>query len=312
MKNNMEKEDRRKGNRGKAGANGVITQIILSLISTGVGALLLFLPGVQTIQLCYIFCGGMIGAGVVLIARFFITKAFSRLYDYSFSLGIFCLILGICGILRITVIDSHFQLTCGFLLLLLGILILQGMVQLNAVDNLFWILLMIFTTVTLVASVLLILDVQAVIGLIPGLTYWLLFGAGIASLLSLLIVALSLFLYRRKQKKAEEEGIPENEEITEEAVPEEIPALPEEEPAAGIEQLAGFAQQESVPTGETQIYPPISAAAEKPAVQAAAEGATYEPAGAAEDTSITNELSGIIKAAVNTADLPDSVPPEDL
>ena len=319
MNNNIEREDRRKGKREKAGANGVIMQIILSVIGAGVGALLLFLPGIQTKQLCYVFCGGMIGAGIVLIARFFITKAFSRLHDYSFSLGIFFLILGVCGILRIDVIDSHFQLTSGFLLLVLGVMVLQGMVQLNAVDNLFWILLMLFTTVTLIASVLLILDVQAVISLIPGLPYWLLFGAGVASLLSLLIVALSLFLYRRKMRKREEEGYTEEEITDEEPGAEEyVPVLPEPEAAAqeaassaeGFEQLAGFAQQESVPTGETQIYPPISGSgAENAAVPA--ENADAVKADA-DDTSITNELSGIIKAAVNTADLPNIVPPEDL
>ena len=321
MKNNTETEEKRREKREKRGANGLITQIILSLISIGVGALLLFVPGTKTLQLCYIFCGGLAAAGVVLIARFFITKAFNRLHDYSFSMGILFLILGICGLLRIDVIDSHFQLTCGFLLLVLGVMILQGMVQLNVVDNLMWILLMLFTTAALVASVILILDIQAVIGLVPGLLYWLLLCVGGASILSLLIVALALFLHRRKLRKMEEEGYPEEDEETED-YPEEQdggyepaaePYIPEpaaepEAPSAGYEQLAGFAQQGTVPTGETQIYPPIaagSAAEPAAAAETAAENVQSVPVPA------ENNIESV-KQFVDTADLPDIVPPESL
>ncbi|MBE5995787.1 MAG: hypothetical protein E7240_00350 [Lachnospiraceae bacterium] len=318
MKNNTDMEEKRREKKEKRGANGLITQIILSLISIGVGALLLFVPGTKTLQLCYIFCGGLAAAGVVLIARFFITKAFNRLHDYSFSMGILFLILGICGLLRIDVIDSHFQLTCGFLLLVLGVMILQGMVQLNVVDNLMWILLMLFTTAALVASVILILDIQAVIGLVPGLLYWLLLCVGGASILSLLIVALALFLHRRKLRKMEEEGYSEEDEDAEdypaeqdagyEPVPEEIHNPVQETPSAGYEQLAGFAQQESAPTGETQIYPPIAGGSA--AEPAAAAEAAAEPVQSAA-VPVENNIESV-KQLVDTADLPDIVPPESL
>ena len=329
MKNTTEKEDRRKEKREKGGANGLILQIILSLVSIGVGALLLFVPGTQSLMLCYIFCGGLVAAGVILVARFFITKAFNRLHDYSVSFGILFLILGVCGLLRIDVIDSHFQLTCGFLLLVLGVMILQGMVQLNVVDNLFWILLMLFTTVRLVASVILILDVQAVIALVPGLLYYLLLGTGIASLLSLLIVSLSLFLYRRKRRKMEEAGITDEDE-EEEDIPElseEVPAQQEapssaanaagmtpdisfEQDAADswIDQLAGFAQDDSVPTGETQVYPPIAGSA----AQTAAQTADAVAEEAAEHAAQAAEKVESVKKIVDTADLPNIAPPESL
>ena len=335
----------------------MILQIVLSLVCIGTGALLIFGPAVQTKVLCYIFCAGLITAAVVEIARFFISEAYNRLYDYSFAIGIMLLILGICGFLRIDDLVKHFQLAVGLIALAIGTVILQGMVQLNVIDNLLWILLMIFTTVILVGSVLLIIDVKPVIGLIPNFTYWLLFCAGIASLLSMLIVALALFLARRKKKKAaEQESDTEFVEFEEE--PEIVDAVPAAAshavPAAALADAAQSAAPavetasakpqiaekpgsaaapapalegtkpaaDSVPTGETQIFPPITGktggAAENPfhvpdkEDMGAAAPAKEEAKSVTQDIFAAVNEESIPEVKYDPFTLPEIVPPEDL
>ena len=75
-----------------------------------------------------------------------------------------------------------------------------------------------------------------------------------------------------------------------------------------FEQLAGFAQQESAPTGETQIYPPIAGGSA--AEPAAAAEAAAEPVQSAA-VPVENNIESV-KQLVDTADLPDIVPPESL
>ena len=278
------KEEKRKGRGEKRGANGVILQLILSAVCIGIGALLIFVPSVQIKQLCYIFCGGLILGAVVEIAKFFITHAYDRLHDYSFSTGIMLLILGVCGVLRIGSLVDHFEVAIGFAALALGIVILQGMVQLNVVDNLLWVLLMIFTTLILVGSVLILLDIQAVTSLIPGFSYWLLFCSGIASIVSLLFVALGLYLYRRKRRKAAEaEEASEEDGQNAAAAPlyseEPETAIPAPGAAADSVSASPYLSDTSAPTGETQVYPPISGGSSAAAVKPAA--AAVKPAVAA-------------------------------
>ncbi len=298
------KEEKRKGRGEKRGANGVILQLILSAVCIGIGALLIFVPSVQIKQLCYIFCGGLILGAVVEIAKFFITHAYDRLHDYSFSTGIMLLILGVCGVLRIGSLVDHFEVAIGFAALALGIVILQGMVQLNVVDNLLWVLLMIFTTLILVGSVLILLDIQAVTSLIPGFSYWLLFCSGIASIVSLLFVALGLYLYRRKRRKAAEaESVSEEEEGQNAAAAplyseEPEAAIPAPGAAADSVSASPYLSDTSAPTGETQVYPPISGGSSPAAPKAAA--AAVKPAVAAPKPTVA-EAPKPVAAAPKTA-----------
>lgn len=271
-------EIRKRG--GSRRVSGMILQIILSSLCILVGALLLFVPEIQVRLLCYVFCIGLIVTGVVQVARFFLSEAYNNLSDYSFASGILFLILGICGLLRIGDLEGSFELYLGFAALVIGTVILQEMVQLRILGNWFWILLLIFNVVILAGAVLIIVNAQQVLRLIPGFTYWVLFIGGIASLLSLLITAIVLHIHRKRRDAGEFEELPEEEEI-EEVAAEVVPTA-----AEGMAGAAEVMPRPDVMSGAVDVVPGTTAGSY-------AAPASVAPAG-------SSDLTGTVHAAPET------------
>ena len=225
--------EEKKEKRSYRKSDGIVLQIFASILCIAVGVLFLFVPGMQTMTICYIFCIGLIAAGIFQIARFFLTEAYISLHDYSFAMGVLFIVLGICGLLRINILSEHFALAMGFAALLLGTLILQGTVQMKIIGNYVWILLALFTVAVLAGAITVILGIESLLSLIANATWWILLVSGGASLISLGIVALCLFLFRRKrdreeEKDADEEPVPDMPSAPEALMPEHEVELPDD------------------------------------------------------------------------------------
>ena len=111
--------------------SNVISQIFFAAVAVILGYLLLFDKTVQIVTLCQILCGGLIFVGVVSIVAYFLGGDFKRIDRYGFAIGVMLILAGIIGLIRIGDLTANFEMFAAAFSLVLGVLILQGTVQIK-------------------------------------------------------------------------------------------------------------------------------------------------------------------------------------
>ena len=188
-----------------SGPSGLVLQIAGSVSAVILGVLLLFVPQVQVITLCYVICGVMMAVGLTGIVSFFLTGAYREMHDYQFSAGILLLILGACGLFRAEDMAERLEYYIGLASLVLAVVILQGTVQLWAMKSKVWGLDLLLTILSLTGSILVLAGVKPVLEAVPSLPYWTLFLVGVFSLVSLLCVWVGFKVIDRRVAKKQAE-----------------------------------------------------------------------------------------------------------
>ncbi len=187
----------------KRRSESMVLQIIIPAVTAMIGAVLLFVPQIEVETLCYVFCGGLIVAGISSLVRFFLSEAYKRLYGNHFSMGIMLLLLGVCSLLRTATLAEHFEYILGVISLMLGTVILQNTVQLRMLNSGLWYLLAVFAAVTLVGIIPVLAEIRPVLALVDGYPYWMFFLTGVLGLLSLLVTSIGLQIYKKQRDKGE-------------------------------------------------------------------------------------------------------------
>ena len=182
--------------------SSVVTQILLAVVAIVLGYLLLFNKSVQVTTLCQILCGGLIAVGVVSIASFFISNDFKRIDRYGFALGTMLVLMGFIGLIRMEDVTAHFEIYTGILSLVLGVLVLQGTVQVKVLDYAVWVLDLVLALVCLGGAFCVLSQITAVTGLVAGFSNWLLLICGACCLFSMLVTWFCIMLAGRREKKA--------------------------------------------------------------------------------------------------------------
>ena len=80
--------------QNKQSAFGSWIVMILSMVLMIVAALLLFVPQIKLIYMCYFMCSVTMIAGIYMIVRYFMTDAFRNMNEYGFSVGVLIVVLG--------------------------------------------------------------------------------------------------------------------------------------------------------------------------------------------------------------------------
>ena len=186
--------------------SNVITQILFAAVAVALGYLLLFKKTVMITTICQILCGGLIVVGVVSIVSFFVSGDYKRIDRYGFALGTLLILLGAIGLVRSADVASHFELYAGLLSLILGILTLQGTVQIKVLDYAIWILNLLLSLICLIGAFCVLSEITAVTGLVDGFPNWLLLIAGVSCLFSLLTTWICILRAGRREKKAVKEA----------------------------------------------------------------------------------------------------------
>ena len=186
--------------------SSVITQVLFAAVAVALGYLLLFNEAVQITTICQILCGGLIVIGVVSIVSFFVSKDFTRIDRFGFAYGTLLILLGAIGLMRYAELASNFDLYTGMFSLILGILTLQGTVQVKVLNYAIWMINLLLTIICLVGAFCVLSGIKAVTGLVPGFSNWLLLISGASCLFSLLTTWICILLSaRRGKKRAKEE-----------------------------------------------------------------------------------------------------------
>ena len=184
--------------------SSVVTQISLSLVAIVLSYLLLFNNVMQVTTICQILCGGLIAVGIISIVSYFLSDDFKRIDRYGFALGTMLVLMGIIGLIRLDDLTANFVIYTGMLSLVLGVLVLQGTVQIKVLDYPVWILDLILTIGCLAGAICVLLELTAVTNLVQGFSNWVLLVCGSCCLFSMLMTWICILLAARREKKAEE------------------------------------------------------------------------------------------------------------
>ena len=185
--------------------SNVISQIFFAAVAVILGYLLLFDKTVQIVTLCQILCGGLIFVGVVSIVAYFLGGDFKRIDRYGFAIGVMLILAGIIGLIRIGDLTANFEMFAAAFSLVLGVLILQGTVQIKVLDYAAWILTLILTIACLAGAFCVLAGVKPVTNLVAGFSSWLLLICGGSCLFSMIVTWICILLAGRREKKLAKE-----------------------------------------------------------------------------------------------------------
>jgi len=184
--------------------SSVLTQVSLSLVAIVLGYLLLFSKTMQVTTVCQFLCGGLIAVGVISIVSYFLSGDYKRIDRYGFALGTMLVLMGIIGLIRIPDLTAHFDIYTGMLSMILGVLILQGTVQIKVLDYPVWVLNLILTIGCIAGAICVLLEAKMITDRVVGFANWTLLICGACCLFSMLVTWICIMLAARRDKKAAE------------------------------------------------------------------------------------------------------------
>lgn len=181
---------------------GTIFLVTVAALFILVGSVMLFVDGIKDLYLIYMISALLIALGIGLIVKYFVTEAYRSMHDYGFSGGALIVILGGCALARSGQLTAQIAVFVGLLVLSVAVVMLQQAMQLHIMRKKVWIVVLVISLVTLLASVLLLFDIHAVTGKIDGFAYWVLLIAGVLTLLCMLIsgIGVKVFQYQEHEE----------------------------------------------------------------------------------------------------------------
>ena len=233
--------------------SSVITQVLFSAVAIVLGYLLLFNKSVQVLTLCQILCGGLVIAGIVSIASFFVSGDYKRIDRYGFTIGVLLILLGCIGLLRVNDLTQHFDMYTGLLALVLGVLTLQGTVQVKVLDYAIWVISLIISIVCIAGSFCVLSEISAITGLVQGFSSWVLLICGVSCIFSLIVTWICILLAGRREKKAKQEEELQKEAALKEAEAQRDAAVKEAEAQKEAAVREEAAQREAAEQRESQL-----------------------------------------------------------
>ncbi len=227
--------------------SSVITQVFLAAVAIVLGYLLIFQTSIQIISLCQVLCGGIVAVGVASIASFFLAGDYKRIDRYGFALGTMLILMGLIGLIRINDLTANFEIYTGVVALVLGVVVLQGTVQMKVLDYPIWILNLIISLICLSGAFCVLSGITIITERIEGFSSWVLLISGVSCLISLSMTWICIVLAEKREKKIQAEK--------EEAAKREEQARKEAEEAASAQEpansAAGTATDHSLPPVES-------------------------------------------------------------
>ena len=195
--------------------DGMVMQIVTSLLCIATGSLLYFVPNVNMKYMCYCFLAALILVGITLIVSYFVSEAYKKLNDYRFAIGVLLIILGCIELLRVDILTEEIMFIIGFVILILAVIIMQSTVQMKILKSSAWAVQLIFTIVSMIGAILVLVDFKPVMSRVTGFAYIVMMTVGILCLISLVIEAFVLWNIRRKEAKAAKAAATETADVPE-------------------------------------------------------------------------------------------------
>lgn len=185
--------------RIEAGSTGYI--IIAEILYALLGVVLLLVPGIELIHICYGLSILLVFAGIVLIVRYFMTESYRNLNEYGFSIGILGVILGMCALVRAQLWVKSFLPVLGIALLLMAVTKLQYAMDLKSMKDQMWILVLVVAVLLTSGAVCVVINPFKGEGIRQKITCYLLILDGILGVVGNLYLYIRLRLFKRAEDK---------------------------------------------------------------------------------------------------------------
>ena len=180
--------------------------ILMALVFIGLAAIMLFVPDIELKPeyLCYVVGAAVVIAGIVQIVRYFITDAYKNMNEYGFSIGTLCVILGICILLRASVIGGVIDLFLGCFVLLMGVVMLQHSLDLRRMADATWGLVIVLAALSMLCGVGLILKPSPDKIAYASYIWWIVLIVSAVGFLVNIYTMIRLAVYKHKENKKPE------------------------------------------------------------------------------------------------------------
>lgn len=185
--------------------NGTLMILGAAVLGILLGLFLLLFPGAQMIQIVYAIGIILIVAGIISIVRYFMTESYRRLNCYTFSAGALMVVLGVCALLRAEIVSSYLIICLGVLLLASGVIKLQNALDLEAMKDKAWMVILIIAVAVMICGAVVLLNPFENKNDLNYFTYIMLVVDGALSLFSVIYLTIRL---RRFQKQLAEGNAP--------------------------------------------------------------------------------------------------------
>lgn len=204
----LERELEKSRRKGSGSTGYVIAAECIFLL---IGAVLLFVPKIQIIHICYGLSGVLVFVGIIQIVHYFLTESYRNMNEYGFAIGVLGVILGMCALVRVQAIADSFLLVLGIFLLLTAIIKLQYAMDLKSMKDPMWVVAIILAVLLIAGAVCVIINPFQNMELHKLVTYNLLLVDGSLGIISNIYLFIRVKLYDRKERKRKEQmenGIP--------------------------------------------------------------------------------------------------------
>lgn len=220
------------------------------------GALLLFVPQIQIIHICYGLSGVLVFVGIIQIVHYFLAESYRNMNEYGFAIGVLGVILGMCALVRVQAIANSFPLVLGIFLLLTAIIKLQYAMDLKSMKDPVWVAAIILAALLIAGAVCVIINPFKDPELHKLVTYYLLLVDGVVGIISNIYLFIRVKLYARKERKqkeqAENASQMQEDEKREEAVSETLPQDETIDRAEAVPAANTAAEKDIVPVSESE------------------------------------------------------------
>lgn len=203
----------------KSGNNysGVFAVCMLSALFILIGALLQFVPGMKMVYFSYMIAVILAVIGIWLIASYFSRKAYRKVANYDFSVGVFLVLAAVLVVIRAADIASHGSVLLGIMCLIEGIIILQNAIQIKILRGGIWVGILACSILILAASMLIVTNPKKIITSHMSFLYFLLIVIGILGFVSMLTVWFHTVRFRKVTVVQDTRNLEEAENLPEDA-----------------------------------------------------------------------------------------------
>lgn len=183
--------------------NGTLMILAAAVLGILLGLFLLLFPGAKMIQIVYAIGIALIVAGIISIVRYFMTESYRRLNCYTFSAGALMVVLGVCALLRAEIVSSYLIICLGILLLASGVIKLQNALDLEALKDKAWAVVLMIAVAVMICGAVVLLNPFSNKSDLNYFAYIVLVVDGVLSLFSVLYLTVRLRKYQKQQANGE-------------------------------------------------------------------------------------------------------------
>lgn len=188
----------------KSKSFGTYLVIGMAIIHILLGFGLLLVPQISIVEIAYLLSVLCVVIGIILIVKYFLAEAFKNINQYGFSVGVLFVILGMCALVRAKDVSRYFILCMGILVLFTAIILLQNSLDLKALQDKSFSIILVVAIVISICAVIIIINPFSTLEDLEYFTYIILIADGALSLIITFYLSIRIKRYKKYHSKIDQ------------------------------------------------------------------------------------------------------------